>query len=417
MKIPFVLIIAFALLALTAQAQITVNPDGVNVNSQGATTVFLTFGRAAGYHPAEALWCGELIPATPPAIGRQCRPDTIFGALPVRYARATPSGTNAFTDIMSIPPSVARRAFQAATDGATSGFFYVRRFVSNVGNPDQFVVVTCRMSGGGARTPFALTDVKLKFEKLDNPVLFVKAGDKMPLVKAEITYTGTGRLKGRWEIVLPGEEPPAEKDLLTEATLPAEQRALQRRYTQLSRFNTFLPPSGKLTLDGPEPEKLPTHLNGQYRLLLRIEASDDKEGDSNLTAVTAGNGIVHSGAVAGFPLPVLNYFVGGDVGNQQIGTLALLAPNDMAVLPVDNAVEFRWSDAPQGAFHRLEIETTDGKFILSALFPSKTGIYHAPPWLKEKAGGAVLRWRIVALDKSGKPIDETRWRSLKFGNK
>ena len=33
-----------------------------------------------------------------------------------------------FTDIMSIPPNVARRAYDAAAAGATSTFFYVRRF-------------------------------------------------------------------------------------------------------------------------------------------------------------------------------------------------------------------------------------------------------------------------------------------------
>ena len=42
---------------------IRVDPVGVNVNSTGATTVFLTFGGIANYRPAEATWCGALIPA------------------------------------------------------------------------------------------------------------------------------------------------------------------------------------------------------------------------------------------------------------------------------------------------------------------------------------------------------------------
>ena len=40
----------------------------------------------------------------------------------------------------------------------------------------------------------------------------------MPAFTARIAYTGTGRLIGRWEIVLPGEELPTPEDLLTEAT-------------------------------------------------------------------------------------------------------------------------------------------------------------------------------------------------------
>jgi hypothetical protein len=137
-----------------------------------------------------------------------------------------------------------------------------------------------------------------------------------PPIKAEITYNGTGRLRGRWEVVLPGEQPPEDFDLLTEASLPIEERAQQRRYTELSRFNLFLPPAGKYTLAGPDVSRLPARLEGPYLVLLRIEATDDKEGDSSLLSVGVGPGIVHSGAVAGFPIPLLRYFIGA--GNRVI---------------------------------------------------------------------------------------------------
>src|SRR5215813_5749926 len=45
------------------------------------------------------------------------------------------------------------------------------------------------MSGGGARTPFALTDVRLSFAS-DKPLVLVKAGEKVPTIKAEIAYNG-----------------------------------------------------------------------------------------------------------------------------------------------------------------------------------------------------------------------------------
>src|SRR5215510_4426986 len=95
-----------------------------------------------------------------------------------------------------------------------------------------------------------------------------------PQIKAEITYTGAGRLKGRWEVVMPGEERPEPNDLLTEASLPIEQRGTQRRYTELKRFNVFLTPNAKYTLIGPEPKALPMKVAGEYQILLRIEASD-----------------------------------------------------------------------------------------------------------------------------------------------
>ncbi|HEX7038085.1 MAG TPA: hypothetical protein VF210_20130, partial [Pseudomonadales bacterium] len=241
-----------------AHAAIRVDPTGVNVNTQGATTVFLTFGGLVDQRPAEALWCGELIPAAPD-LGFKCDPATIFGSLPLRFDRSV-TRAGRFTDIMSIPPSVARRAYQAAEAGAPSAFFYVRRFVSTTGGPDEYVAVTCRLAGGGARVPLALLDVRLSFASKD-PILFVPPGAVPPPVAAEITYSGTGRLVGRWEVVMPGEELPTPQDLLPEASLPPDQRGLQRRYTPIGRFNVFLPPVGRITLPGPDPSRLPTALD------------------------------------------------------------------------------------------------------------------------------------------------------------
>ncbi|MEW6210661.1 MAG: hypothetical protein AB1631_20015 [Acidobacteriota bacterium] len=413
-RLPIIALLFFALAASqmwngSAAQSIRVNPDGVNVNASGSTVVFLTFGPLVGRVPAEGCWCGELMAASP-GVGLKCNPATIFGCLPARQDFSTPSGNSAFTDIMSIPPSVARRAYQAAQNGATSSFFYVRRFVSLTGGPDEFVAVTCRMSGGGARTPFALTDVKLSFSN-DKPVALIRSGERLPTIKAEITYNGTGRLRGRWEVVLPGDERPSVRDLLTEASLPAEERAMQRRYTQLSRFNVFLPPGTKYTLEGPDPSRLPITVEGQYLILLRIEATDDKEGDSNLSVV-GGAGVIHSGAVAGFPLPPLGYMVGS--GTDASEAVRLLLPVENAVRSPSAPVDFSWTETPQAAFYRIEIETAQGQSVMSAILPPGNGIYRAPPWLSEKSADGNLRWRVVALDQTGNPIAETAWRNLQI---
>src|SRR5947209_11293198 len=186
-----------AFVVVQARAQIRVSPDGVNVSTQTPVVAFLTFGNLNNQVPAEATWCGELIPAAPD-IGFKCNPATIFGVIPARYDRTTQSGTRGYTDIMTLPASVARRAYQAAASGAASSFFFVRRFVSTVGGRDEFVVVTCRMSGGMSGSPFSLTHVRLGFEGVDKPVLFAREGEKLPRVRAEISYTGAGRLRGRW---------------------------------------------------------------------------------------------------------------------------------------------------------------------------------------------------------------------------
>ncbi len=401
---------AILLVAMQAAAQIKVDPTGVNVSTQTPTVAFLTFGNLNNQRPAEATWCGELIAATPD-LGLKCNPATIFGVIPARYDRTTPSGTRAYTDIMTLPASVSRRAYQAASGGANSSFFFVRRFVSTVGGPDEFVVVTCRTSGGMAGSPFSLTNVELGFAGVDKPILFSGTGEKLPRIKAEISYTGTGRLRGRWEVVMPGEEPPTARDLLTEATLPIEDRDTQHHYTQLERFDIFLPGTGKYTLAGPEPDKLPVRVAGEYLVLLRIEASKDDSARSDLTQVGAGPGVVYSGALSGFPMPVRRYFVGA--GSGAVAKLAQLSPVENKTFSPGQTIDFAWMDVEQAALYRLEIVDTVGKAVLSALSPPQTGTYRAPSWLSERTGSG-LRWRVVALDEKGQVVAESTWRSLQF---
>ncbi|MDQ3666624.1 MAG: hypothetical protein M3410_08615 [Acidobacteriota bacterium] len=400
------LICAFA---VHSTAQIRVSPDGVNVSTQTPTIAFLTFGNLSNQKPAEATWCGELISATPD-LGLKCNPATIFGVIPARYDRPTQSGTSAYTDIMTLPASVSRRAYQAAAGGATSSFFFVRRFVSTVGGPDEFVVVTCRMAGGMAGSPFSLTDVEIGFSGVDKPILFSRLGEKLPQIEAEITYTGTGRLKGRWEVVMPGEEPPAARDLLTEATLPIEQRGTQRRYTQLERFNIFLPARRNYTLRGPDPDKLPVRVAGEYMVLLRVEASDDVGAVSDLSQVGAGPGVVESGAVSGIPMPVLRYFVGAGA----VATLNQLTPAADRIFGPMGVIDFAWMDVERAHLYLLEITDTTGKSVLSALLSPGMGTYRAPSWLRERSGAGELRWRVIALNETGQQLAESSWRNLRF---
>ncbi|HEX4936296.1 MAG TPA: hypothetical protein VFV33_24110 [Gemmatimonadaceae bacterium] len=401
-----------------ADAQVRVNPTGVNVNTQGSTTVFLTYGGLAGYDAVEALWCGALINARP-AVGQRCDPSTIFGSLPLRYTQAASSGTNALTDIMTIPASVTRRAYQAAADGKGSTFFYVRRFVSRGGGPDQYVAVTCRLAGGGARMPLALTDVQIELAG-DVPLLTIPQGSEVPPFEARIAYTGTGRLAGRWEVVLPGEELPTDEDLLTEATLPREKRGTQRRYTQLGRFNVFLPPTGRVVLPGPDPSRLPSSVDGVYHVLLRVEATPDKEGDSNLGAVGAGTGIVTSGGVAGFPMPMLRYVVGsGDlapIANALAREdVALVAPRAGAVVARDSSVTFAWAAAVSATLYRLELETSSGGALFTALVASPMASYRTPPFLSPRlAEAGSIRWRVVATNADGREVARSRWGSLRI---
>lgn len=403
---------ALCLLAEPAAA-ISRDPNGVNVNAQGATTVFITFGGLDNQVPIEATWCGALIPAEPD-IGFKCDPSTLFGRLPLRVDQSRlGAGGSVFTDIMSIPPSVARRAWQAAERGENSAFFYVRRFVSSTGGPDEYVFVTCRMAGGGARVPLALLNVQLSFT-VDRTALAIERGAAAPPVHAVIHYNGTGRLKGRWEVVLPGEDLPSSRDLLTEATLPPEERASQRRFQPIERFNVFLPPTGKIVLPGPDPRRIPTQLDGLYHLLLRIEASNDKEGDSNLALADAGTGVVHSGAVAGFPIPPLRYYVGSAAGVTADWSdgLRLVAPARNALWPANVPLALSWSLSPEALLYHVQIADESSTVLHAAFVQQGIGSYHAPDWLVDRAPSARLRWRVQAIGLEGREIAATQWREL-----
>ena len=136
----FILFTIFTLiLTVSVFPQVAVSPNNVTAYSQGATSVYLTFSNVVNLTPAESVWCGEIISAAP-NIGFRCDPATIFGSLPARYNQSVLTN-NRYTDIMSVTPTVARRAYTDAVAGNDARFFYVRHFVSTNGGLDEYVPV------------------------------------------------------------------------------------------------------------------------------------------------------------------------------------------------------------------------------------------------------------------------------------
>ncbi len=374
----------------TSAAAIVVQPATVNVNSQGANTAVLNFSRVTTHVPAEAMWCGRIVTVSGRVTG--CDPSTLYGEAPTPDAR-TLSPTGVFTDVMSIPPAVARRAYEAALGGTASRFYYVRRFVKSAGGPavpDQYVAVSLLLGGGAAVGPFALTNARLHLPT-EVPVLFVGRGDRLPPLVVDLQYTGTGRLRGRWEIVFPGEEQPSDNDLRSEESLPPAERGLQRRYLDIQRFNVPLPPFGRFTLPGPDPSRIPTNIDGSYLILLRIETP-----------------------AAGFRLPTFRYVVGGNrtqLTDAAPGSLRLRLPSPDATVPADSALRLSWIDVSDASRYRVEIEKVpDGKRVMSAIVPQGSGVYNVPPFALAAITDA-WRWRVVALDADGREMGQSEWRA------
>jgi hypothetical protein len=51
-----------------------------------------------------------------------------------------------------------------------------------------------------------------------------------------------------------------------------------------------------------------------------------------------------------------------------------------------------------------------GKAILSEMLPHGVGIHHVPS--AQLDAPTNLRWHVVALERTGKPLAETAWRTL-----
>lgn len=173
----------------------------------------------------------------------------------------------------------------------------------------------------------------------------------------------------------------------------------------------FLPPTGKVVLPGPDAKLLPTNIEGAYQILLRIEASDDREGNSDLAALGVGLDVVPSAAVAGFPLPVLRYFV-GNVTTPPI--VALLLPADQATSFANRPLDFLWTPSSEVALYRLEVADESGQIVLTAWLPTGSNRYRLPTWARDKR--AQLQWRVVTLKANDTTSQQTAWRRVRLVN-
>ncbi|MCB1051240.1 MAG: hypothetical protein H6510_07370 [Acidobacteria bacterium] len=385
-------IILFLSFSTSLFAQIQVNPSGVNVDSQNPTSVFLTFSNTQGWTAQEAIWCGAVDTQNAPV------PGTVFGQLAPTYNLLRPSAGNDISDVMTIPLSVTRAAYQAAARGETSSFFYVRRFVNAESKAEQYVKVTCRLAGGGARVPLSLTHVVLQFES--QKALSSFAPDhNLPSFSAELRYTGSGRIQGTWELVTPEDEPPTALDLLPEGSLPPETRAEQRHFQVLGHFDQVLTPTGNATLKGPDPQTLPRQTPGVFQILFRVAASADKEADSQTSL-----GKVHAGGVAGFPMPVLRYQVLAKAAPSGLKSIqGLLPPKPQAQMPL-----FQWQ--PVAGYALLEWQWANPtETLFQARLQPETTSYQPPPWLQQSGS---YRWRLIGYDEQGQLTGKSEWRAI-----
>jgi hypothetical protein len=387
----------------TGGVAVTLNADGVMTIPSGLASALYTIGYRA---------CQKQLPSN-------CATAIVYVTIIVG-ATGTTSGR---------PPS-------APGTGTTTTTTTV---IGPSGSPITFTTASGGTSAGAANDPIAFSLVKLVFGESETGKVqaFYQRNDPIEAFGAQLTYSGSGTLRGRWEVVYPGEPLPSELDLVPEASLPISLRQQQQRFFLVDRVQTFLSPLGRIFLKGPDPARLPKNLPGRYLILLRIEATPGPSGTEN--------------GKAGFAFPMLAYTIQesnvretpaqakaraaltvnawsvadfsslGEIGRGTVridgsslkpsavgqgfvglapAPIGLMLPQAAGSIARDKPLTFSWADIPDAAQYRFELATAAGRPLLVTVVAPGVATYTAPPLLRDDVPpGTLVQWRVLAINK------------------
>ncbi|MES2973445.1 MAG: hypothetical protein V4757_07540 [Pseudomonadota bacterium] len=382
-----------------------VSPRQFGLNTTLRTSRQLAYTFAPGttsVRPRGAWVCTDLTGPQPPsgtsatnpcAAGAQSRP-LAPDAAGLQLQRGANGQILRALETVSIPQAYASLALSRPGPPV---LYFVREF-----DGSGYAVVQMTVVGNSLAAPLTLTDVRMAFlvGPARRPTAAVEPGQRPPPSVAEIRYSGSGVLRGRWEVVEPGREPPEPGDLVTEASVPFANRGLQRRYTVVERFEQVLGVAGRYDLKGPDPARLPVRQTGTYLLLLRIEAVPARQ-----PGLAAG---AEHGA-AGFALPVLAYSVGTGIDSSSV-----LASRIITLLPAGTSgpPAIAWQPVEQAHIYRVEFADAAGQLVGSRF-------QRADEPLRYQLGGALAmrvrnaaRWRVRAFDAGFRPVGRSDWVEL-----
>lgn len=391
-------------------------PRTVLAATSTPTSALVTYrfaANTAGVNALDAVFCTQLVGGMPPLGATSTNPCSP-GSEIARYRtqqrafQVTQNGpfVSEARESMVVPLPVVQQAYQHARAGGNAVFYFVRRF-----EPESYAVVEVRLAGNSAAMPINLYDVRLGFAGPaggEQPVAFVHRGEALPPLKATLFYTGAGLLRGTWEIVEPGQVEPEEFDLLPGANISAGDRARQRRYTVIERFEQYLPATGRFDIVVPDTRRFLTRTDGAYRVILRIEPE---------LAITTGGDIALAGGGAVFPMPTLRYFVGSQrsiAPTLHVRPLAVQGPAAGDVYRDGALPRFAWQAFAGARYFRVEIADESGAIVYSAMERAGSRRYEPPAALRSLAGSGIVRWRIVALSPELDVIGASAWTEFRF---
>lgn len=288
--------------AIAAGTVVQARPALLTASPSTDSSITVQYVMKGADFPSDGYFCARLQPGLEAwrAIAKSpCLPDAVYDVDLVSQFAMT-SATTA-RETLVVPAAVSLFMQQRLRAKGLSQFYVVRRFAAN----GDYVAVPVRLSGASALSALTLTRVALSFNQVGSrqPMRVVARDASVGPLSAMVEYQGSGLLKGRWEVVQPGDPQPTPQDLMTEASLSPEQQLLQQRYLEVGRFEQSLHAGRRVDVPGPDPDALPTALPGRYTVLWRPEATPaNVSGDARATDALLGG-------AAAFPMPVLTYYV------------------------------------------------------------------------------------------------------------
>ncbi len=266
-------------------------------------SVNITYDMAYSDIPANGFYCANLEPSVRPFLPstmQPCRADTIFATENnSNFRMLSPDKAQ---ETINVPAAVSLYMYQRLRPTASSVFYFIRQFVGTT--PSVYIAIPLRISGAPSQTPLSLNRVELTFTSGGGrqPMRVVQRDAPVGPLSATVDYQGTGVLKGRWEVVQPGDPEPTDLDLTAEASLNPQQQLLQQRFLQVGSFEQPLYAGRQVVVPGPAPDALPTSTPGRYLVLWRPEATLSNSASGRELQIALGG-------MAGFIMPTLTYYV------------------------------------------------------------------------------------------------------------
>lgn len=281
------------------------------------SNVYISYVMTGADAPVQGYFCSQLIRGVTPLDQYPTSPCPRGSELMVEPAsQFSMTSAKSARETLTVPGDVSLYMYQRLRPLGQTTFYVIRRFsglpaAGGVAGAGTFIAVPLRLSGAASQMPLTFNKVELTFQHNGGrlPMRVVTRDTSVGPLEATVDYQGTGLLKGRWEVVQPGDPEPTRLDLMTQASLDPEVQLQQQRYLQVGTFEQSLYSGRRVVVPGPPPEALPTSQPGRYLVLWRPEATP-----SNASRMGARVVDLPAGGMAGFPMPTLTYYVTEQAG-------------------------------------------------------------------------------------------------------